>query len=275
MPQSDANILSEREVIDGHGRRSDIPDDSRFEDRPPSLAEFKLAALGEMTIGIAHDFKNVLAVIDASLDLAANGKHFERRHSYIAAAREGIARGVQLTDRLVTFAKQRDAEPEACDANELLRNLAPLLKYGAGAEISIALKLAPVIPKCLVDPTRFDAAILNLVINARDAMPNGGKIEITTERWAAKDATSDSSAPHIYVRVRVRDQGHGMSEDVIGQIFSPFFTTKGEKGTGLGVPQVCAFMHSIGGRLWVVSELGIGTVFDLFFPTLKERSGHV
>ena len=230
----------------------------------------RLAALGEMTGGIAHDFRNLLAIIDSGLRLAKNNSEQpEKVRSCIAAAQEGINRGVKLASQLLTFVKQRELEARVGDANELLRNLELFLKYGAGPGIRIILELASDIPKCLIEPSQFNAAVLNLVVNARDAMPIGGEIQISTARRAVKSAISGSPAPGTYVQVRVKDSGQGMSADVVQRIFDPFFTTKGDKGTGLGLPQVRAFMSLIGGYVSVTSEPGFGTTIDLLFPSAE------
>jgi signal transduction histidine kinase len=156
---------------------------------PPLTAESaaqkaRLVALGEMTGGIAHDFRNLLAAIESGLRLAEKSLgQPEKLRVYIAAAREGIDRGVKLTSQLLAFAKRQEVEARARDVNKLLRNLELLLKYSAGPETRIVLELASDIPTCLIDPSRFDAAVLNLVVNARDAMPHGGEVRISTERW--------------------------------------------------------------------------------------------
>ena len=233
-------------------------------------ATHRLAALGEMTGGIAHDFRNLLAMIESGLRLAEKcSEQPEKVRVYIAAAREGIDRGVKLTSQLLAFAKQQELEVRAGDVNELLRNFELLLKYSAGPGIRVVLKLASDIPNCLIDPPQFDAAILNLVVNARDAMPNGGELRISTERWVADTAISGSAAPGTYVRVRVKDSGQGMPAEVVRKVFDPFFTTKGEKGTGLGLPHVYAFMRLIGGHVGVTSEQGSGATFDLLFPSVE------
>jgi signal transduction histidine kinase len=230
----------------------------------------RLAALGEMTGGIVHDFRNLLAVIESGLRLAEkNSEQSDKVHVYIAAALEAIDRGLKLTSQLLAFAKQQELEAHAGDVNELLRNLKLPLRYSAGPGIRIVLKLASDIPKCLIDPSQFDAAVLNLVVNARDAMPNGGELQISTDRWAVETAISGSAAPGIYVRVRVKDSGQGMPAEVVRKVFDPFFTTKGEKGTGLGLPHVYAFMRLIGGHVGVTSERGKGTTFDLLFPSVE------
>ena len=226
-----------------------------------------IAALGEMTGGIAHDFRNILTVIESALRLAEkNSEAPDRVRAYIAGARDGVDRGLQLISQLLGFAKQHELKASAGNANELLKTLELFLKYGAGPGIRIVFELVPDIPQCLIDPSQFNAAVLNLVVNARDAMPNGGEIRISTERWETKIAVPGSPAPGVYVRVRVQDSGQGMPADVVQKIFDPLFTTKGEKGTGLGLPQVFAFMRLIGGHVSVTSEVGIGTTFDLLFP---------
>lgn len=228
-----------------------------------------LSVLGEMTRGIAHDFRNILTVIDSGLRLAENKSNDPKAAStFIAGAREGVTRGLTLTSQLLTFAKQREFQARAVEANELLKSLELFLRYGAGSEVRVVLDLSPNIPYCLIDPSQFNAAILNLVINARDAMPKGGEVHISTAPWVVQSDASDAKVGN-YVRVRVRDNGLGMSDEVLKKIFRPFFTTKGEQGTGLGVPQVCAFMRRIGGHVRVASGLGRGTTFDLFFPAVE------
>jgi len=223
-----------------------------------------------MTGGIAHDFRNILAIIESGLRLAeSSSEQPEKVRVFIAGAREGIDRGLKLTSQLLMFARQQELEACAGDVNELLRTLEMFLNYGAGPGIRIVLDLAPDMPKCLLDPSQFNAAVLNLVVNARDAMPNGGEIQISTARRVVKAATAGAPAPGTYVQVRVTDSGHGMSAEVVRNIFDPLFTTKGERGTGLGLPQVGAFMRLIGGYVGVASEPGIGTTVDLLFPSAE------
>lgn len=225
----------------------------------------RIAALGEMTGGIAHDFRNILAVIEAGLRLAErNIADPTEARACLARARDGVERGLQLTSQLLTFAKQQELEPRPCDVNDLLRSFELLLKYAAGP-VHIAFELSSAIPKCLVDPPQFSAAVLNLVVNARDAMPEGGEVRISTALCEA----AGSSKPGGFVRVRVKDNGQGMPEDVLQRIFDPLFTTKGEKGTGLGLPHVCAFMRLVGGYVEVTSHPMDGSTFDLLFPAAR------
>jgi signal transduction histidine kinase len=241
---------------------------------PASLsarAAQRLSALGEMTGGIVHDFRNILSVVDSGLRLAeSNLGEPDKARTFISGAREGIARGVRLTSQLLDFVQQGEIETCAVDANSLLKNLELFLKYGAGPSVSIVLECSPTIPKCLVDPSQFAAAILNLVVNARDAMPGvGGEIRICTARFRTARTTSQLCLDGAYVRVRVQDNGSGMPDHVAQRVFEPFFTTKGEKGTGLGVPQVGAFMRQLGGHVAVGTEQGRGTTVDLFFPAVE------
>jgi signal transduction histidine kinase len=232
----------------------------------------RLAALGEMTGGIAHDFRNLLAVIESGLRLAESGADEpDKARAYIAAAREGVDRGIELTSELLAFAKHQELNAHAGDPNEFLRIFEPFLRYGAGPNVRVKLELGSNIPDCLIDPPLFDAAVLNLVVNARDAMPNGGEIRIVTERLDQKTATSDSLGPGMYARVCVEDNGHGMPEEVLRRVFDPFFTTKGETGTGIGLPQVRAYAQMVGGRVRISSEPGLGTTVDLLFPSIPSN----
>jgi signal transduction histidine kinase len=232
-------------------------------------AKQQLSVLGQMTAGIVHDFRNILAVIDSGLRLAeekSNDAGATRR--FIAGAREGVTRGSTLTSQLLAFAKQREVRAGAANVNELLKALELFLRYGAGSEVRVVVELSPDVPNCVLDPAQFNATILNLVINARDAMPKGGEVQISTAVRVAERDVSDATRIN-YVRVRVRDNGSGMSEEVLQKIFQPFFTTKGERGTGLGFPQVGAFMRGIGGHVRVTSDPEQGTTVDLFLPAVE------
>jgi len=228
-------------------------------------AAHRISALGEMTGGIAHDFRNVLSVIGSGLSVAERYSGDSAKvEPALAAVREGIERGMKMTNRLLAFAKQQQLVSGLEDVNVLLAKLRQFLKYGAGPGIRVILELAPNLPKCLVDPPQFNSAMLNLVINARDAMPAGGVIRISTSALIEQAHVS-------YVRVRVSDDGVGMSPEVSKRVFDPYFTTKGAGGTGLGVPQVHAMMRQVGGYVTVDSAVGKGTSFDLFFPVHEEQ----
>jgi signal transduction histidine kinase len=240
---------------------------------PRESARRTLSDLGKMTAGVAHDFLNFLAVAESALALAKRTEDLAEVRAYVAAAQDSLRRGVSLTNQLLDFAKHREAEPTIANPNELLRNLEVFLKYGAGPAISVVLELAADAPSCLIDASQFNAAILNLVVNAREAMPMGGEVRISTEHYDAEAAIAGSTWLGGSVRVRIQDNGQGMSPETLERIFDPFFTTKGNKGTGLGLPQVDAFMRLIGGHVTVASKQGHGTIVDLLFPAAAAAEG--
>lgn len=227
-----------------------------------------IAALGEMTGGITHDFRNILAVIDAGVSVAErHANEPEQVRLCLAGVHEGVKRGLNLTSRLLGFGKEQDHAPRPHDLNDLIQRLEVFLKYGAGPDVRIDLELASALPSCVLDAAQFNAAILNLVINARDAMPGGGEITIKTS--VQHEETRNARA---FVHLSVSDTGQGMSRAVLGKVFDRYFTTKGQAGTGLGVPQVCAFVQRMGGHIDVKSAVGIGTTFDLAFPVETEAA---
>lgn len=272
------SMLSEKPV-----RQSQMRHDARLQGPVAPLdarstaeqerAMYRLATIGEMTGGIAHDFRNLLGVIASSLRLA-EGKVDEpdKVRAYIAAAREAIRRGGELTSQLLTFAKHQELEAHIGDLNEVLLTFAPFLRYGAGPNVRVKFELEPGIPDCLVDSALFDVAVLNLVVNARDAMPNGGEIRIVTDRSEQRTATSAMPALEACVRLRVVDSGHGMSEEILRRVFDSFFTTKGEMGTGIGLSQVRAYMQMVGGDIQITSSPGRGTTVELLFPSVHQNA---
>lgn len=268
MSLATSSDIGEHGLNAEHGVASKVDNPPRESpgDRSARAAQ-RITALGEMTAGIAHDFRNILTVIESGLNLAERfSGDPEKAQSCLAAARNGVRRGVDMTTRLLTFAKRKEEEPSAENLNELLQNLLMFLKYGAGPALRVVLELAPDLPKCVVDPLQFNPAILNLVVNARDAMPSGGTILISTAPINGGPGAMSDPTGQRGVLVQVKDTGKGMTEDVMRRIFDPYFTTKGETGTGLGIPQVCAFMKQVGGSVSVESVLGKGTIFNLVFP---------
>ena len=255
-----------------HIRQSDAAfdsimcDDQEAPRQRSGRASQRITALGEMTTGLAHDFRNLLAVINSAVNLAERDpSDVGRVRTALAAARQGIERGTALASKLLLFAKPHAHDAHSDDVNTLLENMKLFLDYGAGSSIRVRLDLAPGLPKCQLDAAQFSTAILNLVVNARDAMPDGGEIRIATNIVQLSESGDGLTDP-CCVLVRVIDQGHGMPKEVRDRIFDPYFTTKGEVGTGLGVPQVASFMRACGGCVNVSSEPGSGTAFDLFFP---------
>jgi signal transduction histidine kinase len=224
----------------------------------------KMEALGRMTGSVAHDFGNVLNVIASSNYLMRkNGATAE----LLDAGAQAVETGTLLTRQLMSFAKRGELHLRPGDPNELLRSLEPMLKHAAGQGVQVALDLAPGARSCLVDQAQLDAAVMNLVVNAAQAMPEGGKILISTEDRTVRGG--GGSAARKLVCVRVTDTGSGIAPENLQRIFEPFFTTKQDHGTGLGLAQVWEFMKRVGGDVTVESTLGAGTTFELLFPCIE------
>jgi signal transduction histidine kinase len=222
----------------------------------------KLRTLGQMAGSMAHDFNNVLAVVEAGLRLIdRNAEEPAKVRALSQETREATARAGKLISQLQDFARGQELDLRAYDVAELLRRLEPVLRRAAGPSVELSFDIGRDPLLCAVDRTQFDSALLNLVINARDAMPKGGEIRISARPVAGK-ATADR-----WVRVLVADDGQGMPAHVRRRIFEPFFTTKAkEGGTGLGLAQVYGFMQQIGGDLRVRSRPGKGAEFELLLP---------
>ena len=229
----------------------------------------KMEALGQLTGGLAHDFNNHLGIIIGNLDLLAdqNGLTDDQRE-LIQEALTASFSGAELTRRLLAFARRQPLRPARIEVNKLIEDITRLLRRTLGEQIQIELSLDPAIPAITADPSQLETAIANLANNARDAMPRGGRLTITT---GVRYLDEDYAAEHIevtpggYVLIAVSDSGTGMPPDVLARVFEPFFTTKEPgKGTGLGLSMVFGFMKQSGGHINVYSELGRGTTFRLY-----------
>jgi PAS domain S-box-containing protein len=232
----------------------------------------KMEAVGQLTGGIAHDFNNMLAVVIGSLELLGRRVAHDdaRARRYLEAATEGAKRAALLTQRLLAFSRQQPLRPESIDANKLVSGMSDLLRHAMGAEIQLEAVLAGGLWRIHSDPNQLENVILNLAVNARDAMPDGGRLTIETQN-AHLDARY--AAAHIgiaagqYVLIAVTDTGCGMPEEVIAKAFDPFFTTKPVgKGTGLGLSQVYGFVKQSGGHVKIYSEPGCGTTVKIYLP---------
>ncbi len=190
-------------------------------------------------------------------------------------ALEGARRGALLTARLLAFSRQLPLEPRALDVNKLVARMSEMLRHTIGEQLRVETVLAGGLWPAFVDPSQLENAILNLVINARDAMPEGGRLTVETSNAHLDDAYAvahSEAAAGQYVLVSVTDMGMGMPADVIERVFDPFFTTKGVgKGTGLGLSQVHGFIKQSGGHVKIYSEPGVGTTVRLY--TRTERAG--
>ena len=238
------------------------------------LKSQRLEAVGQMTGGVAHDFNNLLTVILGSAELLA------RRADDPARVR-GIARqivlaaqhGGKVTQQLLTFSRRQLVQAETVDLNQMLREFRPLLERAASEAVRIQFDLAAGLPSVLLDPGHFEAAILNLVGNGRDAMPDGGTIRITTRTVQLGEAEMPDLPAGDYAKVAVIDRGSGMTAQTAAKAFEPFFTTKEfGKGTGLGLSQVYGFAKQAGGDVQILSQLGQGTSVELLLPCVPDRT---
>lgn len=233
-----------------------------------TLETQKLEALGRMTGTIAHDFNNVLSAAGSSMRLIRRkGPTEEIMH----ATEQALERGENLVQQLLSFARRRDLEVREHELNGLIADMEHVLKHAAGPGNRLEIALGENLALCLADRTQFDAALVNLVVNARHAMPNGGIIRIATHADHPPQRAASALVPGSYVTVSVSDTGTGMDKATLGKIFEPFFTTKGEAGTGLGLAQIYGFMRQIGGMVDVESKLGEGTRFNLVFRATEAR----
>jgi len=232
----------------------------------------KMEAVGQLTGGIAHDFNNMLAVVLGSLDMAKRRLVTDppRAGAYIDNAIEGAQRATQLTGRLLAFSRQQPLAPLAMDVNKLVGGMSEMLRRTIGEDLRVETVLAGGLWRSFVDPGQLENAILNLCVNGRDAMPDGGRLTIETSNAHLDDAYAEAHAevrPGQYVMVSVSDTGVGMPLDVADRAFDPFYTTKGVgKGTGLGLSQVHGFVKQSGGHVKIYSEPGVGTTVKLYLP---------
>ena len=232
----------------------------------------KMEAVGQLTGGIAHDFNNMLAVVMGSLDLLGRriSDDDPRARRYVEAAKDGSRRAAALTQRLLAFSRQQPLQPEPIDANRLVAGMSELIGHSLGASIRLETVLAAGLWRTHADPNQLESAILNLAVNARDAMPDGGKLTIETQN-AHFDDRYAAAHPEVsagqYVLIAVTDTGAGMPAEVIAKAFDPFFTTKAVgKGTGLGLSQVYGFVKQSGGQVNIYSEPDQGTTLKIYLP---------
>ncbi len=232
----------------------------------------RLEAVGQLTGGIAHDFNNLLTVVLGGADaLAEDDSVSGEAHEMASMIAEAAERGAELTHRLLAFARRQPLEPQSVDLVERLLALEPLLRRTLGEHITIVVAPPNGGARAQVDPGQYDNALLNLAINARDAMPEGGSLTIEVETVTVDDSYVTEHAevaPGTYVVTTVTDSGEGIPEEDIGRLFDPFFTTKETgKGSGLGLAMVWGFVKQSGGHVTVYSESGIGTSLKLYLPT--------
>ncbi|HYW62360.1 MAG TPA: PAS domain-containing protein [Bradyrhizobium sp.] len=239
----------------------------------------KMEAVGQLTGGIAHDFNNLLTGIVGSLDLLQTRLDQGRTENvarYINAAMTSANRAAALTHRLLAFARRQPLIPKPVDANHLIVSLEDLLRRTIGEAIDLEIAAASELWCTLCDPNQLESALLNLAINARDAMPEGGKLTITTANAsiAGSDAAAPALLPGDYIRIDVADTGTGMSAEVAARAFDPFFTTKPiGQGTGLGLSMIYGFARQSNGHVLIDSKHGAGTSVRLYLPRHHGEAG--
>ena len=237
----------------------------KLEQMQQQLAESqKLDALGQLTGGVAHDFNNLLMIISGSLHTLKKGMDDDpRRVRAISAIEAATQRGAALTNQLLTFARRQSLNPQAVDISERIDAVREVLDTGVGSAVTLQFDINRSMWPVMVDVAEFETALVNLVINARDAMPAGGTITVS----AHNETLGEEAKAGDYAAISVEDTGTGIAPDVLGKIFDPFFTTKPiGKGTGLGLSQVHGFAHQAGGTVRVDSELGKGTRITMLLP---------
>jgi PAS domain S-box-containing protein len=231
----------------------------------------KMEVVGQLTGGIAHDFNNLLTVVISNLDMILSGGSVNTENRELAeAALAASLRGAELTRQLLAFSRKQTLQRQTLDPNELVTRTAAMLKRAIAANIELHADLGAGLWHCDLDPSQLESALTNLVVNARDAMPNGGTITIETKNVTLDEAyaalNQDVPAGE-YVMMAVSDTGSGIPPDVLSRVFEPFFTTKEVgRGTGLGLSMVYGFMKQSGGHVKIYSEVGRGTVVRLYLP---------
>ena len=233
----------------------------------------KMEAIGQLTAGLAHDFNNLLQVVTGSLEMVLGGELDERQRRLLGNAARAAERGTKLTRQLLAFARKTRLEPQRVNLNDLIHEFGDLIDNTIGAQIRLVTALERRLPAVLIDPTHLEMAMLNILINARDAMPGGGTVTIATELWKLNGNAAAYGLPEgDYVALSVRDEGQGMSADIRQRAIEPFFTTKGrERGTGLGLAMVHGFVQQSLGRLEIESEPGQGTTMRMLFPVVPAQ----
>jgi signal transduction histidine kinase/ActR/RegA family two-component response regulator len=238
----------------------------------------KMEAVGQLTGGIAHDFNNMLAVVVGGIDLAQRRLNGPRREvlMQLQNAMEGATRAAALTRRLLSFARSEPLLPERVDSKDLIGGMSDLLDRTLGERIRIEVEIAPDTWPTYVDPHQLENAIVNLAVNARDAMDGQGMMRIETRNVKVAANEVGDIRPGEYVKISVTDTGCGMAPEVKDRAFEPFFTTKPVgKGTGLGLSQIFGFAHQSGGEVGIESEVGRGTTVSIYLPRTEAAAAPV
>jgi PAS domain S-box-containing protein len=268
-------VLVRSHLVDNHGRPARL---ALLEDRTEHAGlerqlrhTQKMDAIGQLAGGMAHDFNNLLTAIFGYCDLLLNDiPSSDARRGDVEEIRKAASAAASLTDRLLAFSRKQIIEPKVLDLNGVVGDMGRLLQRVIGEDVEMELHLSPRLGRVKADPHQIGQVLMNLVVNARDAMPQGGKLTITTDDITLDDTyarTHVGAVPGPHVMLAVSDTGSGMSAEVQGRLFEPFFTTKpAGKGTGLGLASVYGIVKQSGGNIWVYSEVGHGTTFKVYLP---------
>lgn len=233
----------------------------------------KMEAIGRLTGGIAHDFNNLLHVVNMNLDLVARVAKDEKVLNIAARAKSAVGRGAKLTGQLLSFARNQSLLPRLTDVNALLDGMRELVAVSVGPSIQVEMALSERPAWSVLDANQLEMAVLNLAVNARDAMPSGGTLTVSTRTTDGGSIANSQLPPGEYVSVAVGDTGVGIAQHLLTKVFDPFFTTKPVgSGTGLGLSQVYGFARQSGGMASLRSEEGQGTTVEMLFPTSEERA---
>jgi PAS domain S-box-containing protein len=233
----------------------------------------KMEMIGQLTGGVAHDFNNLLMAVLGNLELLRKYAAGDARAlRLVDGAIQGAERGARLTQRLLAFARRQDLQLKATSVDELVRGIADLLLKSVGQSVELSFEFAPGPLRAIADANQLELALLNLIINARDAMPDGGTISVTVDR--AQAGEGDALPPGSYIRLAVQDDGLGMDSDTLQKAIEPFFSTKElGKGTGLGLSMIHGLALQLGGALRLTSQIGEGTRAELWLPEAKAGIG--
>lgn len=237
----------------------------------------KLEAIGRVAAGVVHDLKNLISVFESGLRLLRERISTDPNHPEVTLLIDEMLKrttnGSALTQRLLAFSRRQSLKPEIIDLNERIGSLGDLLERTLGSEIEVEKKLDLALGQILIDPNQLDIAILNLALNARDAMSGKGTLSIETSN-APEDVDDLEAMAASFVRITVADNGRGMSGEVLPHVFEPFFTTKDNgEGTGLGLSQVYGFVSQSGGHVRIESQVNRGTQVHLFLPRAPNSGG--
>jgi PAS domain S-box-containing protein len=241
----------------------------------------KMESIGQLTGGIAHDFNNLLSVLSSGLEVLAMQRGEGGDTRTIESMRRAVDRGARLTQQLLAFARQQPLQAETRNLNRIITGFESVLRRAGNANIEFEIDLDRKANSAMIDSARLESALLNLVVNARDAMPDGGRIRIATRNVTLGDHEAGSLKAGNYVQVTVSDTGTGMPPEVVGRAFEPFFTTKEVgKGTGLGLSQVYGFIKQSDGEVVIESKPGEGTTIAIYLPAVvaeaqEDRRTHV